>query len=58
MDFKTDRITDANRGLVTDRYRKQIELYAYALERITGVPVRHASLYFFSIGEEVAIIEK
>ena len=58
VDFKTDRITDANRDLVTDRYRKQVELYAYALERITGVPVRHASLYYFSIGEEVTIIEK
>ena len=58
VDFKTDRITAFNRDQVIDRYRRQVELYAYALERITGIPVTHASLYFFSIGEEIIIIEK
>ena len=57
IDFKTDRITDANRSQVIAGYRRQVELYAYALERITGLPVAHASLYFFSIGEEIKIIE-
>ena len=58
VDFKTDRIAEGELEHVTDRYRRQVELYAYALERITGLPVTQASLYFFSIGREIPIIQK
>lgn len=58
IDFKTDHITNATLKEVTERYLRQVELYAYALERITGLPVTHASLYFFSIGREVSVIQK
>ena len=58
VDFKTDHVEDGGFERLTDRYRRQVELYAYALERITGHPVTQASLYFFSIGREIPIIQK
>ena len=58
IDFKTDHISDGQLDAAIERYRRQVELYAYALERVTGLPVTHASLYFFSINREIPVIQK
>ncbi|MBA4157907.1 MAG: hypothetical protein H0X65_10585 [Gemmatimonadetes bacterium] len=38
----------------TGQYRKQLELYAACLSRITGEPVRERVLFFTSEGREEA----
>ena len=46
VDYKTDRIEDENAFI--QRYQLQIDWYARALERITGLPVKER--YLYSIG--------
>ena len=53
LDYKTDRETDA--AALTDRYAGQLRLYALALERITGLPVREIALILLRSGETVHI---
>ena len=55
MDFKTDRITIENQLNRALSYAPQLEAYADALARITGLPVRERLIYFFSTGETVSI---
>lgn len=47
VDYKTDRIADEE--AFRQRYAKQIEWYARALESITGLPVREKYLYSISL---------
>jgi len=47
VDYKTDRIEDENAFVL--RYREQLQWYATALERITGIKVR--ARYLYSIGQ-------
>lgn len=54
LDYKTDRATDAE--ALTERYRGQLRLYALALERITGIPVREIRLCLLRNGEEISQI--
>lgn len=49
LDYKTDRANDVD-SLIA-RYRPQLTLYARALERITGTPVRETWLCLLSAGE-------
>ena len=53
IDYKTDRIKDGRE--LAERYRKQMELYSAALEKILGKKVKRRVLYSFSLGEEVEI---
>jgi len=53
LDYKTDRTTDAE--ALTLRYRNQLRLYALALERITGMPVREIRLCLLLAGETIAV---
>ncbi len=46
VDYKTDRIEDEDAFI--QRYRLQIDWYARALERITGLPVKERYLYAIS----------
>ena len=50
VDYKTDRIEDEDAFI--QRYQLQIEWYARALERITGLPVKER--YLYSIGKTKA----
>ncbi len=50
LDYKTNR-TDDLEG-VKNHYARQLELYAYALEKITGIPVKDKILCLISMGEE------
>ena len=53
LDYKTDRTDDAE--ALTLRYRNQLRLYALALEKITGVPVKEIRLCLLLAGEELLI---
>ena len=54
VDYKTDYVPDGNVDIIKDRYEMQIDLYAQAIEQITGKKVKEKILYLFSIGEMVS----
>ena len=53
LDYKTDRLGDAE--ALTLRYRSQLRMYALALERITGMPVKEIRLCLLLAGESLEI---
>lgn len=53
MDYKTDRLEEGKEYQLADRYRMQMELYAKALEGITGKRVVRRVLYSFSQNTEI-----
>ena len=55
MDYKTDYINEENKTEVIDRYRKQLDLYADALTKLSGKRVKEKYLYLFNIDEEVKL---
>ena len=55
VDYKTDYIDEDNKQEVIDRYRKQLDLYAEALNKLTGKRVKEKYLYLFNIDEEVKL---
>ena len=55
VDYKTDYIDEYNKQEIIDRYRKQLDLYAEALNKLTGKKVKEKYLYLFNIDEEVKL---
>ena len=53
VDYKTDSARDI--AAVLDKHRPQLEIYADALEKITGVKVRRRMLYLVRAGEGYAV---
>ena len=53
IDFKTDRVTPGHEPERAAQYRGQLAVYARALERIYGRPVRSRVLWFFATGTAV-----
>ena len=53
VDYKTDRVKTADE--LAARYAAQLDLYAKALARCTGKPVRQRLLYSFVLGEAIAL---
>ena len=53
LDYKTDAARD--REALVRHYTKQLAIYALALERITGLPVRERLLCLLSLGEEISL---
>ena len=49
IDFKTDRIKEADFDNTVEKYRYQVEAYAEALSRIFEKPVKQTCLYFFAL---------
>ena len=49
VDFKTDRVTDETVGKTALGYQPQVEIYADALSRIYGLPIKEKMLYFFQL---------
>jgi ATP-dependent helicase/nuclease subunit A len=47
VDYKTDKISPSNEGLLVEEHKNQVKLYAEALEKITGMKVKEKYLYFF-----------
>jgi len=55
IDFKTDYVPPGGALEKAEEYRPQVTAYAYALEKISGKPVKEALLYFLGTGEAVAL---
>lgn len=55
VDYKTDYVTNDNLALVTEGYKKQLESYAYAMEKITGKSVKSCLLCFLRSGITVEL---
>lgn len=51
VDYKTDRVSTEKE--LTKRYGVQLDYYARALERLTGMEVAEKILYSFALGKEV-----
>lgn len=54
VDYKTDRVSqrDGDQKLL-QLYQVQLEYYARALHQLTGLPVKAAYIYSFSLGKEI-----
>lgn len=52
-DYKTDRVNSGEELIV--KYKKQLEYYKRALQRMTGKRVKESILYSFGLGEEIFI---
>ncbi|GJM79570.1 hypothetical protein HMSSN139_20660 [Paenibacillus sp. HMSSN-139] len=57
LDYKSDRVLEHRGGTaaLTESYRFQLELYAKAVEAITGTAVDEKWLYFFDGGQAVKL---
>ena len=53
IDYKTDHVRTAKE--LAARYEKQLEIYAEALEQMTGKKVKERVLYSFCLGEEILV---
>lgn len=49
IDFKTNQVD--NKGKLLKRYEPQLQLYAYAFQKISGIEVETASILFLETGE-------
>jgi ATP-dependent helicase/nuclease subunit A len=49
VDYKTNRNT--SQGILSEQYKKQLEIYARAIEEMTGDTVAELWIYSFEIGE-------
>jgi ATP-dependent exoDNAse (exonuclease V) beta subunit (contains helicase and exonuclease domains) len=62
FDYKTDHVNsrDQQAGVakLVDRYAGQVNLYALALQQMTGQPILHQYLYLLEIGKLVAVAPK
>lgn len=53
LDYKTDRVSDA--ATLVSRYRIQLDLYARALERISGISVTQKLIWSFALHKEIEV---
>ena len=49
IDFKTDYVTEDTLNSTFEKYKTQVKTYMRALERIYGLPVKSAFVYFFRL---------
>ena len=57
VDYKTDSVPmDTGETILIERYKRQLKLYAYALEKILNKKVEKTSLYSVALGKEVEIV--
>ncbi|MCQ2496847.1 MAG: UvrD-helicase domain-containing protein [Lachnospiraceae bacterium] len=55
LDYKTDSVPEGDGQKLADRYRTQLDYYAMAAERLTGLKVKEKLLYSFSLGETIEV---
>lgn len=55
IDFKTDYVNAETLEEKAASYARQLDVYAYALERITGKQIMHKYLFFFAVGQAVEL---
>ncbi len=54
VDYKTDRVTTENyEYILTNRYKRQLELYGATLAQITGKNVKERVIYSVSVNREI-----
>lgn len=51
IDYKTDKVTLGEMGIIKEKYRIQIDYYTKALEKLTGKKVKQKYIYLFYNGE-------
>ncbi|UWG96224.1 helicase-exonuclease AddAB subunit AddA [Dehalobacter sp. DCM] len=51
VDYKTDHIPEGGSLILLERYRRQLDYYARALEMLTGKKVKEKYLYLFGNGD-------
>ena len=55
LDYKTDFVDKNNKKEIIHKYKKQIEIYADVLSKLTGKNVKEKYLYLFGIDEQVKV---
>ena len=55
LDYKTDFVEENNKKEIIHKYKKQIEIYADVLSKLTGKKVKEKYLYLFGIDEQVKV---
>lgn len=50
LDYKTDFVTEASLAEKAERYKAQLLAYAFAMEKLLGLPVSSCILYFLRVG--------
>ena len=55
LDYKTDFVDENNKKEILHKYKKQIEIYADVLSKLTGKKVKEKYLYLFGIDEQVKV---
>ena len=55
LDYKTDFVDKNNKKEIIHKYKKQIEIYADVLSKLTGKKVKEKYLYLFGIDEQVKV---
>ena len=54
LDYKTDRVpTEGGEEILRGRYRRQLDLYAEAIEKIKKISVKSKIIYSFSMEKEL-----
>lgn len=53
LDYKTDTVKES--AVLCERYAGQLSLYAEALEKVLGCPVKEKILYSLCLGEEICV---
>ena len=57
VDFKSDRLAPGQEQAQAERYRRQLEIYAKAAEKVLEVPACRRWVYFLAAGQAVEIGE-
>jgi ATP-dependent helicase/nuclease subunit A len=55
LDYKTDRLSAGEEDKLVKLYKRQLDVYAEAAERLLGLPVKEKLLYSFSLGKEIKV---
>ncbi len=55
VDYKTDAVISGSEKELLEKYLAQLLSYSDALSRLTGIPVREAWIYSFSLGREISV---
>lgn len=55
VDFKTDNVGAEEAEVRSEAYRPQMNTYCRALEKISGLPVKEALIYFLRPGKVISI---
>ncbi len=56
VDYKTDYLEEGQEEVLIQRYHKQMEYYAMAIERLRGKKVKEKIIYSFSLQKEIGLV--